>query len=503
MTIATDYTAILAAADGQPTAAWNALTSPGSPVIVTYSFVTGPDLATWQADTPYANDGYTSLTTTERANFRDALAEYQSAAGILFVEVGSGQGMVNAVNTSGSSYGGWATVASSSTYYTGGGELVIDNSGNYDEGSYAFQTMLHELGHAMGLEHPWEGGVTLAPAIDDQAHTVMTYNTTFPYAEHLGTLDVAALQAQYGAASAVQGWTVVMGKKVLDVTGSGHADAILGVAGSSRLYGGGGNDSLHGRQSDDTLRGGGGADHLYGNTGNDKLYGNQGDDSLFGFDDSHSWSSGSDTLYGGAGNDQLTGGMQADVLIGGSGNDVLDGYDGNDIMRGGGGSDSLYGGVDYGLSGDQRLVGGGGSDLISGGLGQDSLYGGARHDVMLGGVGQDYLTGGDGNDTLYGGDGSDKLDGGEGDDLLYGGGIPGSNDTLTGGGGADLFVFTSTDNGANFYVTDFEHGIDQFDVRALHLNFANLTVQGSWIHIGSLWVNSDSASHLTADDFLF
>ncbi len=503
MTVATDYTAILYSADGHPDWAWNGLTEPHSPVIVTYSFVTGGDLATWYAQTSYANDGYTSLTAAQRANFKDALAEYENAAGIIFVEVGSGRGMVNVMNTDGSSYGGWANTAESSTYSTGSGELVIDNAGNYDEGSYGFQTMLHELGHAMGLEHPWEGAITLSKAIDDQAHTVMTYNSTSPYTSHLGSLDIAAMQYQYGAASAVRGWTVAMDRQILTVQGSGRGDAILGVAGSNRLFGGGGADSLHGRQENDTLHGGNGADQLYGNMGSDKLYGDGGDDTLFGFEDSTGWCEGRDRLYGGDGNDQLFGGMQADRLFGGKGNDLLDGHDGSDILRGAGGADSLYGGVTDGLYGDQRMFGGGGRDVMSGGLGQDSLYGGAGHDVLRGDDGYDSLLGGGGNDTLYGGAGWDTLSGGDGRDVLYGGGTNGSSDTLTGGDGADLFVFLASDAGADFYITDFTRGSDHFEVTALHVSFADVVVNGAWFHIGSIWVNTSVAGQLVADDFLF
>ena len=69
MAVATDYTSILYAADGQPNIAWNGMTTAGTPVIVTYSFVEVADLAAWEATTPYANDGYTSLTAAQRANF--------------------------------------------------------------------------------------------------------------------------------------------------------------------------------------------------------------------------------------------------------------------------------------------------------------------------------------------------------------------------------------------------------------------------------------------------
>ncbi len=55
----------------------------------------------------------------------------------------------------------------------------------------------------------------------------------------------------------------------------------------------------------------------------------------------------------------------------------------------------------------------------------------------------------------------DILDGGAGDDIIEGGG---GNDTLTGGSGDDTFVFLRSSLADADTVTDFENGLDQFDV---------------------------------------
>ena len=74
-------------------------------------------------------------------------------------------------------------------------------------GSHGFQALVHELGHALGLKHPFDGNIHLPPAEDTQAHTVMTYNFS---ANEPGTFmpyDILALQYLYGRPTAGTGGT--------------------------------------------------------------------------------------------------------------------------------------------------------------------------------------------------------------------------------------------------------------------------------------------------------
>jgi VCBS repeat-containing protein len=193
-----------------------------------------------------------------------------------------------------------------------------------------------------------------------------------------------------------------------------------------------GGDVLVGTPAADTIDGLAGDDEIFGLFGNDTLVGG----------------TGSDALYGGDGDDDLKGGVDRDYLYGDSGADTLEGGDGYDVLFGGDGDDVL---TDNGTDGYSAFMdGGAGNDvLLDSSAGGGVLYGGADNDTLIGGIGEDKLYGGDGNDRLYGGAGIDTLDGGAGDDRLQGGDVLDTgdwyvHDYLTGGPGADTFVFGST-----------------------------------------------------------
>lgn len=72
------------------------------------------------------------------------------------------------------------------------------------QGERGYWVMLHELGHALGLDHP-----AINAAYNSQKYTIMSYErnedvspigSNFVYAHTLQILDIAALQALYGRA---------------------------------------------------------------------------------------------------------------------------------------------------------------------------------------------------------------------------------------------------------------------------------------------------------------
>jgi len=121
----------------------------------------------------------------------------------------------------------------------------------------------------------------------------------------------------------------------------------------------------------------------------------------------------------------------------------------------------------------ENAVGGAGDDVIVGNAAGNRLRGGDGHDSIRGRGGDDRLEGGAGDDVLRGGGGRDRLDGGAGDDSLFGGkgadilsAGPGGG-TMRGGKGADVFLFEAEPGpGAFATIEDFGRGRDKIGLAA-------------------------------------
>jgi len=311
-----DYRSILYYLDGGSNFRWNADNGLGTSVMVTYSFGEGSDLPSTfgSSSNPYGASSFSDFTNAQRNNFRIAAAEFMAVSGIVLVEVEDG-GDINVFNAHGTNVGGYADLPYVNGSYQSQVELVIDSSGNYDAGSYGYFTILHELGHAVGLDHTHEGAYTLNSGMDTTASSVMSYNYDAS-ALGLQSLDDDALEHIYGGRVMSAGWSFSFNdnKSRFDANGSSSNDSLavpVNVDGSSvatKIMGQNGNDTITGQNSVDLLRGNKGNDYLSGIGGEDLLFGKLGDDSLDG-------GSSADTLEGGKGDDQLTGGIGQDTFV--------------------------------------------------------------------------------------------------------------------------------------------------------------------------------------------
>lgn len=274
-----------------------------------------------------------------------------------------------------------------------------------------------------------------------------------------GRADARVDLAKSAAQNTGQGRDVIRG--VENIRGAGGDDVLLGDAKDNTLVGGAGDDRLIGRGGDDALIGGAGNDVLIGGAGRDRIaLGEGGGRADLAAKGAQNTGAGRDVLRqiedadGGAGDDRLLGNAAGNTLRGAAGDDVLTGRGGADRLIGGAGDDTAFGGKGddalLGADGDDALFGGGGADVLNGGDGADRLEGGAGNDRLVGGDADDPF-GPAGLDTLEGGGGDDVLIAGRNeDDVLFGGAgadrlISHGNRfgaELTGGEGADTFVFT-------------------------------------------------------------
>ena len=117
----------------------------------------------------------------------------------------------------------------------------------------------------------------------------------------------------------------------------------------------------------------------------------------------------------------------------------------------------------------ENAIGGGGHDTISGNALDNVLTGNNGQDTIHGNDGVDTLRGGNGNDTLNGGTGNDQLESGHGDDVLNGGA---GDDRLDSGRGFDLYVF---DAAGTDTVVGYLRGED-FDLSAFDITDENVTI---------------------------
>ena len=112
------------------------------------------------------------------------------------------------------------------------------------------ELLLHEIGHAMGLKHPFAGDPQLSSTEDDTLHTLMSYTHVGDPKDTYSPFDIDALLYLYGGDGL--GGALGLGARGLYLVGDDVAETLAGSSGNDRLQGGGGDDVLHGGAGIDT-----------------------------------------------------------------------------------------------------------------------------------------------------------------------------------------------------------------------------------------------------------
>jgi serralysin len=297
-------------------------------------------------------------------------------------------------------------------------------------GQYGSWTVLHEIGHSLGLKHTHQE-VSGLPALDtvgrfmnNERYSVMSYNGAsdaikYGHAVSMMALDVAALQALYGVEDYAQGGSTY---SLMNAKG-GKLSLAEGEVQIGRAYyciwdsGGGDTIDYKGNAksvminlNDATLDTSGNSDELEAlfaqlkGTGFFEVMSKSLKASIF--DEWHNaggfFSQVLDVkkhqFVGSDGGFSIAHGAEIENAMGGKGADLLIGNEQDNSILGGNGDDTILG-----AAGEERISGDAGSDWIDGGADDDVVWGGSGRDRFV-------FSDGYGTDTIMDFEQSDIID---------------------------------------------------------------------------------------------
>ena len=148
--------------------------------------------------------------------------------------------------------------------------LWKDTDGTGSLSDFDASTIIHEIGHALGLSHPYEDPYNGNWHTGD---TVMSYNASpSGWNAWFSSMDIATLVQIWGVEDDNgRGHNGTDSRDV--IRGSNSHDIIAGYGGNDQLIAIRGSDTLFGFEGDDEIRAGNGRDYIWGGSGSDEMYG--------------------------------------------------------------------------------------------------------------------------------------------------------------------------------------------------------------------------------------
>jgi Ca2+-binding RTX toxin-like protein len=324
----------------------------GSSVKLTYSFpwengqsayFNGAFNLPYSSNNEWTAEHRYSLDVTQQNAFINALQSWANVANVSFsksVDNASTVGDIRIAFSSASSLDKqWGYTSTPNSLFPKAGDIWLShkyNYGSWAQNSYNYESLIHETGHALGLDHPFAGKNVLPTKYENTLYTVMSYTPMEDnywvsgnykvYAETPMVLDIQAIQYIYGA-----NYSYNSGNNTytFDPTKPFY----------KTLWDGGGNDtiSISNFNTDCIidLKAGSYSSLIFNYTPSSRA------DAYIGLNNlGIAYDCVIENVIGGSGNDAIFGNSASNILNGGAGNDTLIDIEGNDTLIGGSGIDT-------------------------------------------------------------------------------------------------------------------------------------------------------------------
>ncbi|HZV64257.1 MAG TPA: matrixin family metalloprotease, partial [Telluria sp.] len=215
---------------------WNYLTPVGNTILYTFSVASGNESG--QA-------GQLAFSAAQQAAARTAMKYISALTGIAFTETSNGaaaQVHLCNVDIAGANVTGLCSWSASYLpqgatllSYTANAYVYLDDrewgavNANLTAGTQGYETLLHELGHMLGLKHPFDDAINLPASQDSTLNTLMSYTEIGgPYAT-FRQYDIAALNWLYGGDGLRGNLGINSTTGARYLTGTNAMDALVGT----------------------------------------------------------------------------------------------------------------------------------------------------------------------------------------------------------------------------------------------------------------------------------